>query len=243
MEDANWIARLARLLEAPRDPDALTRMGEALQSVGGARRLFEILLGDWQVRGGLQPAEAQWLAELARAWVDLGPAPLLARAVGPRAALRWFAPLCREGQEVLAVAFLDSANHCLGVREIFRGGVAGVTASPREILCSALAAGAARLIVAHNHPSRDPVPSAEDVAFTRRLARCAELVGLDLLDHLILCEGGSYYSFAEQAAPGATLTRRGRAKSGRVSRSFARSRGDPSRSAGNNGARPPACRR
>jgi DNA repair protein RadC len=62
---------------------------------------------------------------------------------------------------------------------------------PREVLQAALREpAAAAILVAHNHPSGDATPSAEDVAVTRRLERCAELVGLEFLDHVIVAGNG-----------------------------------------------------
>lgn len=239
---ADWSERMSRLMrDAPRHPQAAERFLSALRRLGSPRRLFEVLLGDESARAGLESSEASWLRCLALAWRDLGPAPLLARAVSPKAALPWFAPLTKEAQEILAVAFLDSANHCLGVEPIFRGAVASLAASPREILCAALSNGAARILIAHNHPSRDPMPSPEDEAFTLRLAEAAAIVGIDLVDHLIVCEGGLYYSFAE--AWGGRIRRRRPPRNGRGKSSFGRSRGGPSPSAGSSEGRRPESRR
>ena len=50
-------------------------------------------------------------------------------------------------------------------------------------------ASAASIIIAHNHPSGDPAPSAEDVAVTKRLIQSGEIMGIDLLDHIVLGDG------------------------------------------------------
>ena len=60
---------------------------------------------------------------------------------------------------------------------------------PREVFKEALAARAAGLILFHNHPSGDPEPSAEDLALTRRLAQAGQLMGVEVLDHLVLGAG------------------------------------------------------
>ena len=52
-----------------------------------------------------------------------------------------------------------------------------------------MVASAAIIIVAHNHPSGDPTPSAEDVTVTKRLIQAGEIVGIDLLDHIVLGDG------------------------------------------------------
>jgi DNA repair protein RadC len=58
----------------------------------------------------------------------------------------------------------------------------------------AILAGSAALIVAHNHPSGDPEPSAEDVVLTRRLAAAGQLLGIEILDHLVIGEAGRFVS-------------------------------------------------
>jgi DNA repair protein RadC len=116
---------------------------------------------------------------------------------GSAAAARLFAFLEWEEQEVVAAAFLDNGHKLLSVREIFRGTVSESLAQPREILREGLKCNAAKFLVAHNHVSRNCLPSEQDVRFTVRLEWAAEAVGLPLLDHLILARGQSYFSFAE----------------------------------------------
>ncbi len=114
-----------------------------------------------------------------------------------RDARRALARIGAESQECVLALFLDSRNRLLGRREIFRGTADMSMARPREILREALIAGATRLVVGHNHPSGDPEPSEEDVRFTVRMEWAAEAVGVPLVDHLIICRGGKYFSFAE----------------------------------------------
>ena len=67
--------------------------------------------------------------------------------------------------------------------------------SVREIFRSALRANAAHVILLHNHPSGDPTPSKADVAITRRIRLAGELIGIELLDHIII-GNNSYISFS-----------------------------------------------
>jgi DNA repair protein RadC len=60
---------------------------------------------------------------------------------------------------------------------------------PREVFRDAIAVGAVALILAHNHPSGDPEPSEDDVRLTRRLQRCGETLGIEVLDHLVVGAG------------------------------------------------------
>jgi DNA repair protein RadC len=57
---------------------------------------------------------------------------------------------------------------------------------PREVFRPAIRHGAVSLILIHNHPSGDPEPSADDLALTKRLVKAGELLGIDVLDHVIL---------------------------------------------------------
>jgi DNA repair protein RadC len=67
---------------------------------------------------------------------------------------------------------------------------------PRELFKTACLVNAAAVIVLHNHPSGDPTPSNEDIAITRRLKECGELLGIKVLDHLIIGDD-RFSSFVE----------------------------------------------
>ena len=63
---------------------------------------------------------------------------------------------------------------------------------------AAILAGSAAILAAHSHPSGDPEPSAEDISLTRRLAAAGQLLGIELLDHVILGEAGRFVSLRER---------------------------------------------
>jgi DNA repair protein RadC len=67
---------------------------------------------------------------------------------------------------------------------------------PREVFREATAACAAAIVLFHNHPSGDPVPSPEDVALTERLTEAGAIMGIDVVDHLILSDH-QYFSMME----------------------------------------------
>ena len=96
--------------------------------------------------------------------------------------------------ERFRVLFLDARNCLLRDEIMATGSVRGLTVHPREVIRRALELGSTALIVVHNHPSGDPNPSQRDIATTRRLIDAAELMGLQLLDHLIIARAG-YVSF------------------------------------------------
>lgn len=81
---------------------------------------------------------------------------------------------------------LGTKNQVLKVVTVSVGILDSSLVHPREVFKDAIAISAAAIIVAHNHPSGDPTPSAEDRRVTQRLAEAGELLGIDLLDHVIL---------------------------------------------------------
>lgn len=78
----------------------------------------------------------------------------------------------------------------LGAKMIFRGTVDACLVHPRDIFRFACLENASSLLVAHNHPSGDPLPSVEDLRFTRQLVRAAAVMEIPVVDHLIVTNGG-----------------------------------------------------
>lgn len=91
-------------------------------------------------------------------------------------------------QEHVMVLYLNTKNEIIKKETIFIGGLNSSVAHPREIFRGAVRYSAARIIVGHNHPSGNPEPSEADIQFTRRMSECGELMGIELLDHIIIGE-------------------------------------------------------
>ena len=89
-------------------------------------------------------------------------------------------------QEQLRVLLLDTKNHVVGQRVVYQGNVNSSPVRPAEVLRPAVVEVAPSIIVCHNHPSGNPTPSPEDVACTKRLSQAAELLGIELLDHVVI---------------------------------------------------------
>lgn len=94
-----------------------------------------------------------------------------------------------QAQERFAVLLLDIKHRILGTKVITIGTATETLAHPREIFREVIRQGATRLIIAHNHPSGNLEPSAEDISLTRQLLEAAQVLGIPLLDHLILGNG------------------------------------------------------
>lgn len=103
-----------------------------------------------------------------------------------------------DGQEIMGCLYLDTKNRLVGEGGLFRGALDRVAVEPRTILRDGLLRGAAGMVVFHTHPSGDPSPSAEDLAFTRRMAEAGEVVGIKLVDHLILGSPTRWVSLKER---------------------------------------------
>lgn len=93
-------------------------------------------------------------------------------------------------QEHLITIALDAKNRVRAIHEAAIGGTFGLGQQPRHILKIAFLTGSPSVIVAHNHPSGDPVPSVEDVRMTRELLKAAAVVGLYVLDHVVVARDG-----------------------------------------------------
>ncbi|MFC1601294.1 JAB domain-containing protein [Candidatus Sumerlaeota bacterium] len=100
-------------------------------------------------------------------------------------------------REVFLVLCLDTKNRLVCLEESSVGAADFAVCVPRDVLKVALLSNATAIIAAHNHPSGDPTPSAEDRRSTEHLKQAAELLGLKFLDHVIVGDG-SFFSFAQE---------------------------------------------
>ena len=147
-------------------------------------------------RGGQCSAILQAALEFSRRC--LGEALQARSPINSPAELRAFLALwLRERpRECFVVLFLDSQNRLICAEEMFQGTVAQTMVYPREIARRAIETGACALIVAHNHPSGTPTPSAADHQLTRALRQALALLDLPILDHVIVADH-QCFSFAE----------------------------------------------
>lgn len=109
----------------------------------------------------------------------------------PAGVHRFLRPLFRGlEREQFHVLLLDGKHRLRRVALVSEGTLTTSLVHPREVFRDAVRASAAAVMVAHNHPSGDPEPSREDLEVTERLARAGRLLGIPLLDHLVVAEGG-----------------------------------------------------
>ena len=101
------------------------------------------------------------------------------------------------GYEVFAVIFLNRANRIKHFEIISKGGLTGTVADPRLILKKAVEQDATSIVLSHNHPSGNLLPSRSDEELTRKIKQAASYFDISVLDHIIVSEDG-YYSFADE---------------------------------------------
>lgn len=202
----------ARTFPAPRsaaavpDADLLARLLDSGRGGARARRVAARLLEVRPLEAWARLAPETCAAEAARVAGDapaarlvpvafelarraLGPAPGVEMA-RPEDVVPWLAEW-RDARREHFVAFDLNARHQLLARRLVSvGSLSASIVHPREVFQPAVAGSAAGVIVAHNHPSGDPEPSPEDVAVTRRLREAGELLGIELLDHLVVAGRG-----------------------------------------------------
>jgi len=100
-------------------------------------------------------------------------------------------------QEHMKMLMLNTKSKLIGESNVSKGTVNASLVSPRELFIEALECNAVSIILLHNHPSGDPTPSKSDIMLTKRVKEAGDLIGIELLDHIII-GNNCYVSFAEE---------------------------------------------
>ena len=141
---------------------------------------------------GIGPAKAAQikaaleLSKRLEADFDEKPKPVI-KSPGDMAALMR-SKLKGKKKEHFWVLCLDTRNGLIGDKLVSIGSLDTSIVHPREVFKEAVSASAASVIFVHNHPSGDPEPSKEDIELTKRLVKAGEIIGIDVLDHIIVCD-------------------------------------------------------
>lgn len=188
LADAELLAILLRTGRKGENVVDLAR--RLLETLGGLRGLVRADAASLQRVDGLGPAKAAELAaalELGRRVhaIDPGEQPTLLR---PEAVFALLGPrLLGKTREEFYALPLDTKGRLLGgVAPVSGGSVSAVTIRPAETFRQAIMLEATSVILAHNHPSGDPRPSAQDVEVTRELIAAGELLDIEVLDHVVI---------------------------------------------------------
>lgn len=185
---------LALVLGSGGPDGVLALAARVLAEVGGPGGLARAQEGALASIPGIGPAKA---AEVAAA-LELGRRATRAlvadraSVVTPADAAALLSPrLAHLDHERSVVLLLDRRHRVMREVVVGVGGIAHAPMEPRAVFAAALREpGVAAVIVAHNHPSGDPSPSPDDMAITRRLARGAELLGIEMVDHVVVAAAG-----------------------------------------------------
>jgi DNA repair protein RadC len=161
-----------------------------LEEHGGVSGLARAGIGELVARAGVGTAKAARLMaaiELGRRVVTAASRDVTARMPDRAAVEAWAHPrLATLDHEELWLLALDGHHGLRSARRVASGGIHGLHVAARDALRMALREGASGFVLVHNHPSGDPAPSPEDVAFTRTVERAAAIVGTPLLDHVVI---------------------------------------------------------
>jgi DNA repair protein RadC len=195
LSDAELLAVLLRTGVAGKSAVDLAR--ELLEKFKGLRGLFGADLSGVKGLGDAKRAQFEAAMELARR--SLAEELTQSAALTSPAAVRDYLRLALGSRqhEVFACLWLDAQHRVVSVQEPFRGTLTQTSVYPREIVKAALAANAAAVIFAHNHPSGVAQPSQADELLTRTLKEALALVDVKVLDHFIVA-GSQAISFAER---------------------------------------------
>ena len=152
-----------------------------------------------QVRGIGEAQAARLVAILELSRRLQTPADEKPRVSSPADAAAILAPrLAHLDQEEMHVVLLDTRNRVLDIHAVYKGSLNTSVVRVAELFRAAIEAPAAAVIIAHNHPSGDPSPSPEDVRVTRQLVKAGKLLDIEVLDHVVIGQGGQFVSLKER---------------------------------------------
>jgi DNA repair protein RadC len=174
-----------------RGSNALDLANRLLAELGGLRGLARVSTADLGRQRGVGPATAGRIV----AAVELGrrsvvrASPARVQIAAPVDAARYLLPRYGTSDvEQGGVLLLDARHRVLQARVLTRGTVDATAMHPRDVFREAALAGAAALVLFHNHPSGDPLPSPEDLQLTKRMIEAGHLMGIAVVDHVILAD-------------------------------------------------------
>lgn len=126
---------------------------------------------------------------------------LLPAVKSPRDVANQVTEIRKHRKENFVVLYLNARNQVIHKETISIGTLNASLVHPREVFQPAVAKSAASLVLAHNHPSGDTSPSEDDIEITRRMVKAGEIMGIDVLDHVIVSER-DYRSLKEEGLMG-----------------------------------------
>ena len=182
-----------------RNADALALANRLLERADGLHGFTRIGLGALRDVGGIGRARAAQVL----AAVELGRRTLVRggderpRLNSPRQLAAHLLPLYgAHPVEQFGIVMLDTKHRVIRTKIVSIGSLDTTVVHPREVFREAASAAAAAIVLFHNHPSGDPTPSTDDLVLTTRMVNAGDIMGIEVVDHLILADQ-RYYSLIE----------------------------------------------
>lgn len=203
LSDAQLLAILIRNGRAGKTSVDLGR--ELLERFGGLAGLAQAGVNEIRGVAGIGPAKAaEVLAALELGRRHQRPALTGESFCSSSDVAEYYRPRLRDlRKEEFRCALLDTKNRFIREASISTGSLTASIVHPRETFRSAIREAAAAVIFVHNHPSGDVRPSQEDILLTRRLVQAGEVLGIQVLDHIIIGDG-THFSFRDSGMLGRT---------------------------------------
>lgn len=198
LDDSNLLAILLRT--GTRQASAIGLAQQLLKKFGSLRRVAEASIHDLSDVSGMGLAKAAQLQaafELGKR-VSTKPLQRAPQITSPADAAQYVMEKLRyEKKEKFVVLLLNARSKLIKISTISVGTLTANLVHPREVFAEAIANGAECIILVHNHPSGEPIPSKEDRDITQRLYQVGELMGVKVADHIIIGEG-KFLSMAQE---------------------------------------------
>jgi DNA repair protein RadC len=182
-----------------RATDVLALANDLLEKIGGLHGLTRAGSGALRDVAGIGRARAAQVL----AAVELGRRTLVRggderpRLNSPRQLAAYLLPLYgAHPVEQFGIVMLDTKHRVIRTKVLSIGSLDTTVVHPREVFREAAAAAAAAIVLFHNHPSGDPTPSTDDFVLTTRMVNAGDIMGIEVLDHIILADQ-RYYSLIE----------------------------------------------
>lgn len=195
---------LAIILRSGKKGEPVTQLAQRLMSkFGNIQRLADASVEELSEISGIGAAKATQIKaalELGRRLIDFGIPSKVNIINNPKQVIDFIYPeLMDKKQEYFYLITVNSRNQIINKENISKGSLNASIVEPREVFSPAIRANAAAVIFAHNHPSGDPNPSAEDISLTRKLVEGGRLLNIEVLDHIIITKDrNKYLSFKKE---------------------------------------------
>jgi len=182
-----------------REKTAVELAGEVISEAGGLHGLYDVSVHELMQVNGIGEAKACIILAAVELGRRIGQVrnpgrPMISSPADVDRLLR--GRIANLDRENFVVVLLNTKNEVIGTPTVSVGTLSASLVHPREVFKPAIRASAASVILAHNHPSGKVEPSREDREVTRRLGEAAEILGIEVLDHVIVGDG--YFSMKER---------------------------------------------